>query len=439
VRDWRGISATDNSLLLITARSSNLIVYLNETDEMKKGHFALFSVFILVSIIVASCTQPPVEFKCTDALGCVEIPPGEPVHIAYALVISGPDETIGIDSRNGIEIAIADKGQILGHDILLSGEDELCTPEGGRIASTKLALNQTTIAVIGTSCAEAGGTAIPILSQAGLLVVSPSNSDFDLTQAGNENQYPGYARTVYPDMIQGKTATNFAYQVLGAEKVATIHDGSNKAVILQRIFVENLKELGGTVTAQVMIDPTDTNFNLVLTEIASGGPDLIYYPLSSKTGSLITRQARDIPGLEGTALMGADGMFSPDMVERAGEAVEGLYVSGPDFSQFREIYKSDFIPQYIDRFGNQPSNIFHAHAYDAFMLIADVIEKAGVLDQDGTLHIPRQALRMALYNTTDYQGLTGNLSCTASGECADTHIAIYQYQLGEFPPIKIWP
>jgi ABC-type branched-subunit amino acid transport system substrate-binding protein len=93
----------------------------------------------------------------------------------------------------------------------------------------------------------------------------------------------------------------------------------------------------------------------------------------------------------------------------------------------------------MDRFGTEPINFNHAHAYDAFMLIANAIEKVTIQDADGTLHIPRQALREALYKTEDHQGLTGNLSCTPTGDCADAQIAIYQYHPGEFPPEKIWP
>jgi branched-chain amino acid transport system substrate-binding protein len=207
---------------------------------MKNSFLVSFSMLVLVSMMIASCTQLPDEYKCTDALGCVDIPPGEQVHIAYALVTSGPDETIGIDSRNGIEIAVEDKGQILGHDILLTGEDEQCKPEGGLIASTKLAANQSIIAVVGTSCSDAARTGVPILSQAGLTIVSPSNTEFDLTQPGNENQYPGYARTAHNDTLQGKAAAEFAYHVLGARKAATIHDGSPYADKLQGVFVKNI-------------------------------------------------------------------------------------------------------------------------------------------------------------------------------------------------------
>ena len=41
---------------------------------------------------VAAEEQPVVEnLECTDALGCVEVAPGDPIQLASALVISGPN------------------------------------------------------------------------------------------------------------------------------------------------------------------------------------------------------------------------------------------------------------------------------------------------------------------------------------------------------------
>lgn len=412
---------------------------------MRMNYLRSLALVILVVLAISSCASPlssrvgKSDFQCLDVIGCLDLPPGEPLHIAYALVLSGQQEALGIDAHNAIEIAAADKAQILDREILLSGEDERCNPEGGLTASTKLAADPTIIAVIGPSCSEAAWTAVPVLSQAGLLIISPSNSDYRLTQEGQEIQYPGYARTAPNEIFEGKAAAEFAHNLLKARKVATIQDGSSHAEILEGIFVEVFEQLGGTVTSREIINPSETNFIPLLTRFSSGDPDLIYYPISVQLGSLITLQAREIPALENTALLGSDDLFSQEIVKIAGDAVKGVYVSNPDHTLFNETYASDFLPKYMDRYGTDPINSYHAFAYDAFMLIADTIEKVAIQDDDGTLHIPRQALREALYATKDHRGITGNLSCTPTGDCTDSEIAIYQYQLGAFPPEKIWP
>lgn len=420
---------------------------------MNKKVFSLLSLLVVASLLLAACapaaptteappaeTEAPADPCAADAIGCVTIGPGEPVHIAYALVVAGPDETLGIDSRNGIEIAVDDSGgEILGHPVKLDGEDEGCSAEGGQAAGTKLAADSTIVAVIGTSCSSAARVAVPLLSQAGFAIVSPSNTAPDLTEAGNENNHPGYLRTAHNDKVQGAAAAKFAWEVLKVTKAATIHDGSLYADKLQQVFAEEFQKMGGTITAQEAVDPEQTDMKSVLTSIATGAPELIYYPIFIKAGSLITRQARETTGLENTYLMGADGMFSPDVVEGAGDAVEGLMVSSPDFTAFGDKYTNEFLPKYREKYGSEPLSIFHAHAYDAFMLIKAAIEKVAVQDADGTLRIPRQALRDELYATANFPGLTGNLTCTPTGDCADPKIAVYEYHVGEYPPEKIWP
>jgi branched-chain amino acid transport system substrate-binding protein len=147
-------------------------------------------------------------YECTDPLGCVDVGPGEPIQIAYALVISGADETLGVDSRNGIEVAMALKGQVLGHDIQLTGEDDGMF-RGRRTGGWHQTFRQPVRCCRDRHILLQRGTcAVPLLSQAGFVIVSPSNTAPDLTLAGNENQHPGYFRTAHSDLVQGKAAAS---------------------------------------------------------------------------------------------------------------------------------------------------------------------------------------------------------------------------------------
>jgi len=406
---------------------------------MNKRLFVLLSVLVLASLALAACGPSAAEFECTDKIGCVDIAPGDPIHLAYAMVISGPDETLGIDSRTGIEVAVALKGQVLGHDVELTGEDDGCSAEGGQAAGTKLASDSTIVAVFGTSCSSAARVGVPLMSQAGFVIVSASNTAPDLTEAGNANNHPGYLRTAHNDTIQGAAAAKFAFEKLGIKKAATIHDGSLYAEKLQEVFATTFKEMGGEITTTEAVDPNQTDFKSVLTSVGTTGPEFIYYPIFVKAGSLITRQAKETPGLENVYLMGADGMFSPDLSDGAGEASEGLFVSSPDLASFSADYETVFLPKYKELAGTDPVSIFHAHAYDATNLVIAAIEKVAVKDADGTLHIGRQALRDAVYATKDFPGLTGVLTCSPTGDCANPKIAVYEYHAGQYPPERIWP
>ncbi|MEM7336101.1 MAG: hypothetical protein AAF490_28735, partial [Chloroflexota bacterium] len=72
------------------------------------------------------------ELVCEDAIGCVEVSAGDPIRVASALVITGPNESLGLDSQYGVEIALADRGEILGHSLELQAEDDGCSAEGGQ-------------------------------------------------------------------------------------------------------------------------------------------------------------------------------------------------------------------------------------------------------------------------------------------------------------------
>ncbi len=404
---------------------------------MFKRLSVLVGALAILAMVMTACGPAASAYQCTDSIGCVTVGPTDPVHIAYLLVVSGPNAALGTDSRNGVEIAIDDAGgKILGHDIKFDGQDGGCSADGGQAAGTKLAADPTVIAVIGTSCSSEARAAEPLLSKAGFVTISPSNTAPDLTDPTNPNHYAGYFRTAHNDKVQGKAAADFAYNTLGARKAATIHDGSLYASSLVQVFADNFKQFGGTMTTETSVDPNATDMSSVLASIATGKPDIIYYPIFLPAGAFITVQAKTTPGLENTKLMSADGLYSPDAMKAAGAAAEGWMVSSPIVQG--AAYDA-FVAKYKAKFGELPINIFHAHAYDAFNIIMAAIQKVAVKDADGTLHIPRQGLRDAVAATKDFKGLTGVLTCNVDGDCANPIIGAYVYHAGQYPPELIWP
>jgi branched-chain amino acid transport system substrate-binding protein len=391
-----------------------------------KRLFTLLSLVIIASMALAACGAGAPAYECTDALGCVTIGPDEPVHIAYWGVLSGPDGTLGEDSKRGVEVAIDDMGgKFKDHDILLTTEDAGCTPEGGATAAAKLAADTSLVALIGSSCSDETVGGIAAITNAGLTTISPSNTRPALTDPNRGADFAGYARTAHSDAFQGKAVAEFAYNVLGARKAATIHDGSAYAQALQQVFADNFAALGGEIVAQEAVAKDATDMRPVLTSIAAKGPEFLYYPVFVAVGGFITSQVREIAGLEEVKLAGSDGIFTPDFVKASGANVQGLYLSSPDFSAFPDGYAA-FVEKHNAKYGGAPLSIFHAHAYDATNIIFAALEKVAVVQEDGTIYVPRQALRDAIFATKDFKGITGSLSCSASGDCGAPVIAMYE-------------
>jgi branched-chain amino acid transport system substrate-binding protein len=383
------------------------------------------------------------ETCAADEFGCVEVAAGDPIVLGTALVITGPDASLGLDSQYGAQVAVnlrnADGG-VLGHDVELNNQDDGCSADGGTSAANLLRSIPEIVAVIGTSCSSAGVPASQILSEAGILLVSPSNTAPSLTAP--DSHQPFYGRTAHNDKVQGAAMAEYACTELGVTTAATIYDESPYAEQLQQVFVDNFAEkCGGTTSAQESINSKDTEFSSLLATIATSNdgsaPEFLYYPIFTAAGALITQQAKTTSGLEDTLLAGADGLFNPDFLAAAGDAAEGMYLSGPDLDFAGDFYESTFKPEYTNVSGEpEPISVFHAHAFDAANILMDDIEQVAI-DEDGTLYIPRTALKDAFFATSGYDGITGTLTCDEYGDCADAKISVSQVQDGAY--VRIWP
>ncbi len=413
---------------------------------MSKRLFLVFTVLMVVGLVLTACGPKTAAYECTDAIGCVNIAPDEAVHIASMLTISGATTYLGEDSAGAIKIAIDDRGgELLGHPIEYTSEDSGCSPEGGQIAATKVASDPTILGVIGTNCSSAASAALETISNAGLVMVSSSNTAPKLTLE-NEIWKPGYYRTCHTDLFQGAVAAEFAYNELGARTAATIHDGSVYADQLQAVFAKRFEELGGTMTFQGAINLGDTDMRAVLTTVAADSPDLLYFPIFEPEGPFIIAQSSEIAGLENTTLMSADGMLSASVPENGGPNTVGMYISGPYITGAAY---DEFLAKWDAKFSGVPPSGFHAFAYDATNIIFDAIEAAAVVDEDGTLHVGRQAMRDYISNMDDYAGLTGKVNCTdkdfgelgtSHGDCATGGaLAVFQVTDAQMGADAVWP
>ena len=399
---------------------------------MKRTIYLVLFALIAVLALTACGGQ---SLECTDPLGCVEVAPGDPILLASSLVITGPNAPLGTDSQHGVEIAIDYRGEVLGHTVELQPEDDGCSAEGGQTSAQKIVSNPQIVAMIGTSCSGAGVPAAKIISDAGYVMVSPSNTSPALTDP--EQHQAGYLRTAHNDKIQGAAMADFVYNDLGLRKAAAIHDGDPYTEGLASVFSDSFQALGGEIVAFEAISPDASDVIAPLTTIAADNPpEIIYYPVFIPLGSLITKQAKEVPGLEGVVLAAADGVQSPDFLEASGAAAEGMYVSGPDLGFGNELY-TRFLATYQEKYGSAPTAPFHAHAFDATNMVLDAVEKVAQVGDDGTLLIGRQALRDALFATSGMAGITGTITCDEYGDCADAKIAVSQVQGDAFVPV--WP
>jgi branched-chain amino acid transport system substrate-binding protein len=397
----------------------------------------------MIAAAQAAETKGPV----TDEIGVLVIPKGAPIQIGGYWVLSGADTALGLDQKRAVEIAIKDiGGKLVGHPIKFSAEDSLCNSEGGQTAATKLAANPNIAIVIGPSCSSEATPGAPILWKAGITSICTSCTAPALTAPTRKPEYDGFVRSVYSDIDQGAADAKYVHDVLKAKTIVTVHDGSPYAQQLSTVMAQNFEKLGGKILSAEAVSPTDVDMHPLLTRIATEKPDVLYFPVFVAAGAQILRQAKDIPGLQGVALIGSSAMMAPDFIEASKDAVVGFKFTYPDVSPeaMGKGYPK-FVTAYKKAYGEAPISGYHANAYDGAELAFKAIEKVAKTDSNGVTYIGRKALRDAVF-ATKFEGIAGPISCDKYGECALFKPAVYQftnadpktYDIGKNPK-KIWP
>lgn len=369
------------------------------------------------------------EFVCKDDLGCVTIKPGEPVKIAVLQPLSGRLKDSGTRQIRGIELALNQRNnQLLGHPVELIIEDSQCSPEGGANAALKVVADPGIVGIIGTNCSGAAVEASKIISSAGLVMISGTNSAATLTSVNGKagpDWNPGYFRTMYNALGRAEAAAIYVYRELGIRKAATIHDNDARAIELVDEFKKVFTRLGGELIIETVIDRGDTNMLPVLNRIASADAEFIFYPIFSPEADYVTQQARQLAGLEDTALMVCGSTVrTHEFIDSVGEAGNGLLFAGKALLRGR-VYEQ-LVDEYRSTYSDLLDNDTYAFSYDAANVLLNAIEKAALSSDDGALHIQRLKLRQHMYATKDYEGATGVLSCDSFGDLGTPEFNILQ-------------
>ena len=390
---------------------------------------------LIAVLAIPACqesTTPPLTFE-PGPLGAVALEAGEPVRIRTLISVTVAP-SLGAVSRQGAELAAEDMGPVHGRQVELGDPvDTSCSPEGGRAGALGIVGDPQVAGVVGTNCSAAAVAASPIISDAGLVMISPSNTSPVLTSdlAGNANAdyHAGYFRVSSNDLHQARALSDFVYNQLELRSVATLHDGDPYTSALVAAFADAFSALGGEVPAQAEIEKGETDMTDVLVEFAMAGPDAIFFPLFVTEGSAFAAQARTFDGLEGTTLISAAALLVSQFLGTPQS--EGIYFAGPE-ADFRSNVNEltgrsgeQVLAAYEAGYGSFPLSPYWAHSYDATTILLSAIDAVAV-EEGNRLYIDRAALR-AQVGATAINGLVGTVSCDAFGDCGTGRMNIYHH------------
>ena len=169
------------------------------------------------------------------------------VKIGAASPLTGPQAHIGIDIRNGVELAIEDANsanlEIGGRKVKFEmiAEDDEANPTKATTLAQKL-VDSKVAAVVGHFNSGASIPASKIYSDAGIPQISPSSTNPKYTLQGFKTTF----RVVAHDDQQGPTLGRFAIEKLKARTIAVIDDSTAYGQGLADAFEATVKAAGAT-------------------------------------------------------------------------------------------------------------------------------------------------------------------------------------------------
>ncbi len=333
--------------------------------------------------------------------------------IAY---LTGAGAAYGEAITNGLKLAQKDINALGEVNIELVIEDSAGKADQALNASQKIMSDDSITAIIGPTLSTEIFAVAPEADLNGIPIMGTSTTVDGIPEIGDY-----VFRNAVPESLAIPAAIEKAVERTGAKKVALIY-GNDDALTKGGFDVmeRTVKEMGLEITTIETYQDGQSDYNAQLTKIKNTNPDLILASALYNEGAVIMDQARkmgiDIP------FVGGNGFNSPQAIEIAGDAANGLIVATPYFGESTDPKIVKFNEDYEAEFGKKPDQ-FAAQAYDGLFIYADALKRAGSAD--------REAFREALAETKDLEGILGKFSFDEVGDVI-MNVTVLEIKDGKF-------
>ncbi|MCW3490119.1 ABC transporter substrate-binding protein [Dethiobacter alkaliphilus] len=315
---------------------------------MLKGRkFVLFvAVLLTLALVVVGCgdngnnNADPDNNNNGDA---------EEIRIGTVGPLTGGAASYGVSVRRGVEIAINEAneaGGINGAQIRLIAEDTGGDNTEAANATSKLVEQDDVSVIIGAVLSSETFAGAPIANDAGVTMISPASTATGIPQEG---EY--IFRNTLADEVQAAQLAEYASDELGASRFAVMFTNNDYGVALRDAFVATAEGLGEVVAVESFMDG-DSDFSAALTSIAQGNPEALFIGGYYEEAARIAQQAQE-QGLD-VQILGADGFYSPVLVNLGGDAVEGAIFTAAFYDGDTADAVVNFVSKFEEEFGETP-------------------------------------------------------------------------------------
>ncbi len=380
---------------------------------MKQTAFRLMVAFVAVSLLLTACGPK-------HAAG------GDTIKIGGSLCLTGIQAPLDEPAVRGAQLAVDylnSKGGVLGKQlefINLDGKSDPVTVGNNGVQLVQ----EGVVAIITPSDFDFGGPASREAQKAGIVGISPAASSplFGSATLGDKQ----FTMSMW-NTTMGAAAAEYAYNEKGWRSVYVVTDTFiDYTKSLSRYFIAAFKHLGGTVIFEDNYTQGDQDFSAQLARLKASAqkPDFLYISSYMPDLATIIRTIRE-SGLN-YPVVGGDSYDDPGLFSALGTqygsdvyfVTHSFIAPGvtPDMQMFMDLDQK--------KYGKPVDTLWVATGWDAIMVLAQAMEKAG--STDGA------AMAKAM-ETTEFNLLTGKLkwSDAASGHTPDIEAPIVQLTAGK--------
>ncbi|OMC31593.1 branched chain amino acid ABC transporter substrate-binding protein [Mycobacterium sp. GA-1841] len=329
-----------------------------------------------------------------------------PVMIAMMGALNGPDAALGINIKNGVQLAI-DKHNAAnaGCQVQLKGFDTEGDPQKATGVAPQIVDEAFIIGVVGPAFSGETKATGDVFNQAGLVATSASATNVTLSENGWRTFFRGLAN----DGVQGPSVANYLKNTLGNKKVCVVDDSTDYGLGLAQVVRETLGPVADS-SCNISVKKGDKEFSAAVTQIKNAAPDSVFYSGYYSEAAPFVQQLRD-GGVTAT-FVSADGTKDQQFVNQAGESSKGALLScpcGPATGTFAE--------EYTKKFGQAPGT-YSTEGYDLGTILLKGID-SGAITRPALLDFVRKY---------EGQGVARKYQWNDKGELTTTLIWMYEVQ-----------
>ncbi len=366
----------------------------------------------------------------------------DPVRVARIGVVAPLDAGLvgfGRGIRNSVQLAVDEANKrkpVPGWRFELVAADDSSDPTVGEAAARRLAGDPAVVGVVGTYNSGVAAKVAPVLRDAGIVMVSPGNTDPALTLgpdvARPVRQWDNYFRMVAADNVQGPFLAASAFDEVKARRVAVVSETKPVSRGLGDSFGSAFQAKGGNVVVNRVVADGATDFADVLRAITPLRPDLVFFGGEYEVGARFSSQAM-AAGLT-VPVMGGDGLKDDAYIARAGPAGDGDLASSVGAPLASLGSAELFLAAYGKAGFAEPPGDFGVYAYDA----ANAIIAAATTALTGASSV-NPLLRAGIVvgvQGTEMSGASGKVAFDTFGDTRSKVLTLYRVTDGAWRPVR---